>query len=134
MTTEDGAETVRKYYRAYREDTPEAVSAALTVVLSPTFTLESPLVEDLFGGPVTGPAAIAVAEQAAPALRNAVLDALYSRDDGAGVVALIHFPIPGGVIVQSEHFDIDLRSRTIDRLRSYYDPRRLLPPPPVPEG
>jgi hypothetical protein len=55
------------------------------------------------------------------------IDALYATLDGGGVAALIEFPSPVGVIVQSEHFDIDTGTGRITRLRSYYDPRRLLP-------
>lgn len=134
MSDDDGTEVVRRYYRAYRAEGPAAVAEALAAVLGPGFVLESPLVEDRFDGPVSGAAAVAVAQQAAPALRRAEIEALYSTADGTGVVALIRFPTPNGVVAQSEHFDVDLRTGTIDRLRSYYDPRRLLASAPPTDG
>jgi hypothetical protein len=98
------------------------------MVLDASFTLESPLVEARLGGPARGAEAIAVAERAAPLLQHVEIETLYSTLDGTGAVALIHFPSPAGPIVQSEHFDINLFTGKITRLRSYYDPRKLITP------
>ncbi len=127
MRSEESLSVVRRYYESYRGENPAAVASALAAVLDPTFVLESPLVEAQFGGAVTGARATAVAAGAAPVLKNAEIEALYATSSGDGVAALIHFPSPVGVVVQSEHFDIDAATGKITRLRSYYDPRKLLP-------
>lgn len=126
MTPEEAVATVRSYYDAYRAESPEATAAALGVILDPSFSLESPLVEARFGGPVTGELATAAAAGAAPFLARATVEALYVSLEATGVAALIHFPTPVGVVVQSEHFELDPGTSRITRLRSYYDPRLLL--------
>jgi hypothetical protein len=127
VTPEDPLTVVRSYYAAYHAQSAAAVDDALSMVLDAAFTLESPLVEERIGGPASGPAALAATARAAPLLKHAIVESLYSTLDGSGVVALIHFPSPAGVVTQSEHFDIDPHTRKITRLRSYYDPRKLLP-------
>jgi hypothetical protein len=117
MTPEESIAVVRGYYEAYRSDSVAETTSALEAVLDSLFSLESPIVDAQFGGPVTG----------APFLKRARIEALYGTPDGGGVAALIEFPSPVGVIVQSEHFDIDAGTGRITRLRSYYDPRKLLP-------
>ncbi|MEO8888283.1 MAG: hypothetical protein ABI429_03180 [Jatrophihabitantaceae bacterium] len=131
MNPEDSLSVVQSYYKSFHAERPAAVMHALGMVLDDAFVLESPLVEAQLGGPASGRAALAAAAGAAPFLKNADIELLYATLDGIGVVALIHFPSPAGVIVQSEHFDIDSRTRRITRLRSYYDPRKLLPSSPV---
>ena len=59
-------------------------------------------------------------------MKNATVEASYVSLDGDGVAALIHFPSPVGVVYQSEHFEVSPATRKITRLRSYYDPRKLL--------
>jgi hypothetical protein len=127
MTPEESIAVVRGYYEAYRSDSVAETTSALEAVLDSLFSLESPIVDAQFGGPVTGATAMAAAVGAAPFLKRARIEALYGTPDGGGVAALIEFPSPVGVIVQSEHFDIDAGTGRITRLRSYYDPRKLLP-------
>ncbi|GAA4267590.1 hypothetical protein [Frondihabitans peucedani] len=124
--SEKSFETVRSYYAAYRAGSADQVTAALSEVVDDGFVLESPLVEARLGGPATGSAALSMAAAVAPLLGNADIEALYARETGDGVVALIHFPTPAGPVTQSEHFDLDPASGRITRLRSYYDPRALL--------
>jgi hypothetical protein len=121
VTPEQSILVVRGYYEAYRSDSAAETTSALEAVLDGSFSLESPIVDAQFGG------AVAVAVGAAVFLKHVRIDALYATLDGGGVAALIEFPSPVGVIVQSEHFDIDTGTGRITRLRSYYDPRRLLP-------
>lgn len=128
MTPDESIAVVRKYYETYRTANAATTISALEAVLDSAFSLESPIVEAQFGGPLTGAAAMAVAASAAPLLRHATIQAMYATPNGDGVVALIDFPSPVGVVVQSEHFDIDRDARKITRLRSYYDPRKLLTP------
>lgn len=63
---------------------------------------------------------------AVPLLQYATVERLYASPAADGVVALIHFPSPVSVVVQSEHFDVDPATGRITRLRSFYDPRPLL--------
>ena len=127
MTPEESITVVRRYYESYRTGTAAATTAALEAVLDPSFSLSSPVVDARFGGPVTGAVAMAAAASAAPYLGQATIETLYATLDGSGVAALINFPSPVGIVVQSEHFDIDATAGKITRLRSYYDPRKLLP-------
>jgi hypothetical protein len=127
MTPDESIAVVCRYYETYRNDSVAETTSALEGVLDTTFSLESPIVEARFGGAVTGAAAVAAAVGVAPFLKHATIEALYATLNGGGVVALIEFPSPVGVVVQSEHFDIDPSTGKITRLRSYYDPRKLLP-------
>lgn len=127
MTPEAAIAVVRSYYEAYHAESPAELTSALEAVLDPAFSLESPLAEAQVGGPLTGPPAAAAAVSAAQFLRNATVEAMYATLDGTGVASLIAFPSPVGEVVQSEHFDVDAGTRRITRLRSYYDPRKLLP-------
>jgi ketosteroid isomerase-like protein len=127
VTQEESMAVVQAYYQAYRLDTAAAINSALEDLLAADFSLESPLVQAQRGGPVTGADARAVAAAAAPFLQHASVEVLYATLSGDGVAALIHFPSPVGVVVQSEHFDVDVATGKITRLRSYYDPRKLLP-------
>jgi len=98
MTPEESIAVVRRYYQAYQAEDAAAVTSALEAVLDTAFSLESPLVAARFGGAVTGPAALPVAASAAPFLKQVNIDELYATPTGGGVVALIHFPSPAGVI------------------------------------
>lgn len=126
MTPQESITVVRNYYQAYQAEHAPERTKALLMVLGAAFALESPLVEAQSDGPVSGETALRAAEAAASLLKNADIESLYATLDGTGVVALIRFPSPVGVIVQSEHFDIDPDTGLITRLRSYYDPRKLL--------
>lgn len=127
MTSEQAIETVRAYYRAYRADSEAAILSSLRGLVDPNFVLESPLVEERFGGGLKGDSALSAAVAAAPFLKNADVESLYTSPSGDGAASLISFPTPAGTIVQSEHFDLDQHTGRITRLRSYYDPRKLLP-------
>ena len=126
MTAEAAVAVVRSYYGAYQGENPDAVTSALRTLLDETFVLDSPLVQEQLGGPATGPAAFAAAAGAASFLRHVTVESLHGAADGSGAAALIHFPSPAGTVVQSEHFDINTDTGRITRLRSYYDPRKLL--------
>lgn len=126
MTPEQSIDVVRAYYLAYRADSEAATMSALQSLLDAAFVLESPLVEQKFGSGLTGAAALSAAAGAAPLLKHADVQSLYASLSGDGVASLISFPSPVGTIVQSEHFDIDQDTGRITRLRSYYDPRKLL--------
>lgn len=126
MTAEAAVALLRSYYGAYQGENPDAVTSALRTLLGEGFVLDSPLVQEQLGGPATGPAALAAAAAAAPFLQHVTVESLYGAADGSGAAALIHFPSPAGTIVQSEHFNVDTDTGRITRLRSYYDPRKLL--------
>jgi hypothetical protein len=128
-TSSHAISIVESYYRAFRAADPQAVAAALGEVLHDEIVIESPLVFHKLGGPLRGhQAAVSGAASVAPVLKNLTIESCYVNPDGNGVAALIHFPTPAGEIFQSEHFDVDLATGKIKRLRSYYDPRKLLPP------
>ncbi|MGN6250288.1 MAG: hypothetical protein ACTHNS_00580 [Marmoricola sp.] len=133
MTVDEAAELVGRYYAAFRAGSPESVAEALAAVLAPDFTLDSPLVQDRFGAPVSGAAATAVAVRATALLRHAEVESLHFTTNATGVVALIRLPTPGGVIRQSEHLALDPVARTLTGLRSFYDPRGLLDTAPAAE-
>jgi hypothetical protein len=120
---------VESYYNAFRAGEPDAVAAALAEVFHSDMVIESPIVHHKFGGPLRGhPAAVKGAAGVAPFLKNATVEASYVSLDGNSVATLIRFPSPVGEVVQSEHFDVDPETGKITRLRSYYDPRKLIPP------
>lgn len=126
MEIDEASELIRRYYLAYRAGTADDVARALAQVLAPSFTIDSPLVRERSGGPVSGEFALAFAQAAAPALRHAEIEDLYFSIDGTAAVALIQFPIPDATLWQSEHFE--LAAGVITSLRSFYDPRALLGP------
>jgi hypothetical protein len=114
---------VEAYYAAYRAPN---VAEALGEVLHAEVIVDSPIVQARYGGPLSGEAALKAAAGVAAFLKNAVIEATYVSTDGRGAVALIHFPTPVGELFQSEHFDVE--DGRVKRLRSFYDPRKLLPP------
>jgi hypothetical protein len=128
MATPRALEVVESYYNAFRAGDAAAVAAALREVLDAEIVIESPIVQAKYGGPLRGQAALTAAAAVAPFLKNAILEASYVSLDGNGVAILIHFPSPVGEVYQSEHFEVDSTTAKIKRLRSYYDPRKLLPP------
>jgi ketosteroid isomerase-like protein len=129
MATSRALSVVESYYKAFRAGEAQAVAAALGEVFHPEIVIESPVVHHKFGGPLRGHEhAVKGAVGVAPFLKNAVVEASYLSHDGHQVAALIHFPSPVGEVFQSEHFEIDSESGRIKRLRSFYDPRKLLPP------
>ena len=127
MAAPRALEVVESYYAAFRAGEPAAVAAALGEVLHAEIVVESPIVQAKYGGPLRGEAALKGAVGVAPFLENAILEARYVSADGHGVATLIHFPSPVGEVYQSEHFEVDPATAKIKRLRSYYDPRKLLP-------
>lgn len=66
----------------------------------------------------------------APFLKRVTVEASYLSADGHCVATRIRVPSPAGEVVQSEHFEVDPDTAKIKRLRSYYDPRKLLAPGP----
>jgi hypothetical protein len=128
MVAPRALEVVESYYAAFRAGDPAAVAAALGAVLHEAIVVDSPIVQAKYGGPLRGQAALAGAVGVAPFLKNAIIEASYVSVDGNGVATLIHFPSPVGEVSQSEHFEVDPATAKITRLRSYYDPRKLLPP------
>jgi hypothetical protein len=128
MSKPRALESVEAYYRAYRAGDGAAVAASLGDVFDSGIVIDSPIVQARYGGPLQGQPAVAAAAGVAAFLKNATIEASYVSLDGNGVVALISFPSPVGTVHQSEHFDVDPSTGKITRLRSYYDPRKLLPP------
>jgi len=129
MATSQALSIVESYYNAFRLGDATAVAAALGELFHLEIVIESPVVQHRHGGPLRGhQAAVAGAVSVAPFLKNVTIEASYVSADGQGVATLIHFPSPVGEVFQSEHFEIDPHTSKIKRLRSYYDPRKLLPP------
>ena len=91
-------------------------------------TLDSPIIREKFGNRFTGmPAVIGFTMAAAPMLRDAYIKAIYEEiGNPAGIATLIELPTPLGVVMQSEYFVVDLRSKRIASIQSNYDPRKLL--------
>jgi len=53
VTVEAALALVRSYYAAYQGESPDAVTSALRTLLDEAFVLDSPLVQEQFGGPAT---------------------------------------------------------------------------------
>jgi len=128
MKTPQALEIVETYYKAFRAGDAASVGDALRQVLDAEVVIDSPIVQAKYGGPLRGQPALVAAVSVAPFLKNVTIEASYVSLDGNGVATLIHFPSPVGVVYQSEHFEVDPATAKIKRLRSYYDPRKLLPP------
>jgi len=129
MSASRALSIVESYYKAFRNKEPSAVSTALGDVFHAEIVIESPMVDHKYGAPLRGhEAALPAAVSMAPYLKNVTVESCYASPDGTGVAALINFPTPVGNIVQSEHFEVEPATGKIKRLRSYYDPRKLLPP------
>ncbi|WP_437477447.1 nuclear transport factor 2 family protein [Sorangium sp. So ce1014] len=130
MATPRALSVVESYYDAFRAGESDAVALALAAVFHEEFVVESPMVHAKYGGPLRGQDAVKAATAFAPYLKHLTVEATYLSPDGHCVATLIRFPSPVGEVVQSEHFEIDPDTPKIKRLRSYYDPRKLLAPGP----
>ncbi len=119
---------IESYYQAFRLGDAAAISSALSRLFTEEVTLDTPVIREKFGNRFTGmPAVIGFTMAAAPMLRDASIRAIYEQcGDPSGVAALIELPTPLGVVMQSEHFVVDLRSKRIASIESNYDPRKLL--------
>ncbi|MEO5725396.1 MAG: hypothetical protein ABI134_04580 [Byssovorax sp.] len=119
---------IESYYQAFRLGDAAAISSALSRLFTEEVTLDTPIIRERFGNRFTGmPAVLGLSVAAAPLLRDASIKAIYEQlGDPSGIAALIELSTPLGIVAQSDHFVVDLRSKRIASIQSNYDPRKLL--------